>query len=166
MQKISYAGYRFPPEIIEQAIWLYLRFTLSFRDVEDLLAERGIMVSYETVRRWVDHFGPMIAADLRKRRPKPYGTWHLDEVYLKIAGRMVYLWRAVDAEEAAGSASMTSKTFSPNALAGVNLIAPADGSQGMIRGLSRSARPTLWSISARSRSVTVKPTFAPSSVGS
>jgi transposase-like protein len=98
MQKISYAGYRFPPEIIEQAIWLYLRFTLSFRDVEDLLAERGILVSYETVRRWVDHFGPMIAADLRKRRPKPYSTWHLDEVYLKIAGRMVYLCRAVDAE--------------------------------------------------------------------
>ena len=66
--------------------------------MEDLLAERGIMVSYETVRRWVNHFGPMIAADLRKRRPKPYSTWHLDEVYLKIAGRMVYLWRAVDAE--------------------------------------------------------------------
>jgi putative transposase len=59
-------GYRFPPEIIQQAIWLYLRFTLSLRDVEDLLAERGIMVSYETVRRWVNHFGPMIAADLRK----------------------------------------------------------------------------------------------------
>jgi transposase-like protein len=98
MQKISNAGYRFPPEIIEQAIWLYLRFTLSFRDVEDLLAERGIMVSYGTVRRWVNHFGPMIAADLRKRRPKPYSTWHLDEAYLKIAGRMVYLWRAVDAE--------------------------------------------------------------------
>jgi putative transposase len=98
MQKISYAGYRFPPEIIHQAIWLYLRFTLSFRDVEDLLAERGILVSYESVRRWVDHFGPMIAADLRKRRPKPYRTWHLDEVYLKIAGRTVYLWRAVDAE--------------------------------------------------------------------
>ena len=56
------------------------------------------MVSYETVRRWVNHFGPMIAADLRKRRPKPHTTWHLDEVYLKIAGRMVYLWRAVDAE--------------------------------------------------------------------
>jgi putative transposase len=87
--KISYRGYRFPPEIIQQAIWLYLRFTLSLRDVEDLLAERGIMVSYETVRRWVNHFGPMIAADLRKRRPKPHTTWHLDEVYLKIAGRMV-----------------------------------------------------------------------------
>jgi putative transposase len=98
MKKISYAGYRFPPEIIHQAIWLYVRFTLSFRDVEDLLAERGIMVSYETVRRWVNHFGPMIAANLRKRRPKPYTTWHLDEVYLKIDGRMVYLWRAVDAE--------------------------------------------------------------------
>ncbi len=98
MTKISYAGYRFPPEIIHQAIWLYLRFTLSFRDVEDLLAERGIAVSYETVRRWVNHFGPMIAAHLRKRRPKPHATWHLDEVYLKIDGRMVCLWRAVDAE--------------------------------------------------------------------
>jgi len=98
MTKISYAGYRFPPEIIQQAIWLYLRFALSFRDVEDLLAERGIMVSYETVRRWVNHFGPIIAADLRKRRPRPHSIWHLDEVYLKIGGRMVYLWRAVDAE--------------------------------------------------------------------
>jgi transposase-like protein len=98
MNRISYAGYRFPPEIIHRAIWLYLRFTLSFRDVEDLLAERGITVSYETVRRWVSHFGPMIAADLRRRRPKPHTTWHLDEVYLKIDGRMAYLWRAVDAE--------------------------------------------------------------------
>src|SRR5450432_4037235 len=98
MKKISYSGYRFPPEIIHQAIWLYFRFALSFRDVEDLLAERGIAVSYETIRRWVNHFGPMIAADLRKRRPKPYTIGHLDEVYLKIDGRMVYLWRAVDAE--------------------------------------------------------------------
>jgi putative transposase len=63
MQKISYVGYRFPPEIIEQAIWPHLRFTLSFRDVEDLLAERRIVVSYEAVRRWVNHFGPMIAAN-------------------------------------------------------------------------------------------------------
>ncbi len=98
MNKISYSGYRFPPEIIQQAIWLYLRFTLSLRDVEDLLAERGVAVSYETVRRWVNHFGPMIAADLRKRRLKPRTTWHLGELYLKIDGRMVYLWRAVDAE--------------------------------------------------------------------
>jgi hypothetical protein len=91
MTKISYSGYRFPPEIIHQAIWLYLRFTLSFRDVEDLLAERGIAISYETVRRWVNHFGPIIAAELRKRRPKPHSIWHLDEVYLKIDGCMVYL---------------------------------------------------------------------------
>ena len=98
MKKISYSGYRFPPEIIRQAIWLYLRFTLSFRDVEDLLAERGIAISYETVRRWVNHFGPIIAVELRKRPPRPHLIWHLDEVYLKIDGRMVYLWRAVDAE--------------------------------------------------------------------
>ncbi|MEA2913433.1 MAG: putative transposase, partial [Bradyrhizobium sp.] len=98
MKRISYSGCRFPPEIIQQAIWLYLRFTLSLRDVEDLLAERGITVSYESIRRWINHFGPMIAADFRKRRPKPHASWHLDEVYLKIDGRMVYLWRAVDAE--------------------------------------------------------------------
>jgi putative transposase len=98
MTKVSYARYRFPLEIIQQAIWLYLRFTLSFRDVEDLLAERGVAVPYETVRQWVNHFGPKIAADFRKRRPKPHTTWHLDEVYLKIDGRLVYLWRAVDSE--------------------------------------------------------------------
>ena len=85
MKKINYSGYRFPPEIIQQAIWLYLRFTLSLRDVEDLLAERGVAVSYETVRRWVNHFGPAIAADPRKRRPKPHSILHLDEVYLKVA---------------------------------------------------------------------------------
>ena len=98
MTKISYSGYRFPPVLIQQTIWLYARFTLSFRDVEDLLAERRITVSYETVRRWVNHFGLAIAADLRKRRPRPHSTWHLDEVYIKIDGRLVYLWRAVDAE--------------------------------------------------------------------
>jgi len=79
MTKISYGGYRIPPEVIQQTIWLCVRFTLSFRGVEDLLAERGIIVSYETVRRWVNHFGSMIAADLRKRRPKPHTIWHLDE---------------------------------------------------------------------------------------
>ncbi len=99
MKKIGYKGCRFPLEIIQHPIWLYVRFALSFRDVEDLLAERGIMVSYETVRRWVSHFGPMIAANLRKRRPKPYTSWHLDEIYLKIDGRrLVYLWRTGDAE--------------------------------------------------------------------
>ncbi len=86
MIKISYAGYRFPPVIIQQAIWLYARFTLGFRDVEDVLAERGIAVSYEPVRRWVNHFGRRIAAHLRNRRPKPHTTWYLDEVYLRIDG--------------------------------------------------------------------------------
>src|SRR5947207_3796329 len=71
MRALSYAGYRFPPEIIQHAIWLYLRFTLSFRDVEELLAERGIDVSHETIRRWVAVFGPMIARRLRAMRPKP-----------------------------------------------------------------------------------------------
>ena len=94
---ITYVGYRFPPVIIQRAVWLYARFTLSFRDVEDLLAERGILVSYETVRRWVKYFGPTIAADLRRRRPKPT-TWHLDEAFSTIDGRLVYLWRAVGAE--------------------------------------------------------------------
>ena len=98
MWKISCSGYRFRPEVIHQAIWLYLRFTLSFRDVEDWLTDRGIAISYEIVRRWVNHFGPIIAAELSKHRPKPHAFWHLDEVYLKIDGRVVYLWCAVDAE--------------------------------------------------------------------
>jgi transposase-like protein len=75
MRKISCAGHRFPAEIVQQAIWLCLRFTPSLRDVEDLLAERGVTASYETVRRWVNHFGPMVAADVRKRRPKPHSIW-------------------------------------------------------------------------------------------
>jgi hypothetical protein len=93
MKKLGYSGYRFPPGIIYQAIWLYLRFTLSLRDVEDLLAARGVALSYETVRRWVNRFGPMIAADLRKRRRMPHGTWYLDEVDLKIDGRMTSVER-------------------------------------------------------------------------
>jgi putative transposase len=116
MKKISYSGYRFPSEIIRQAIWLYLRFTLSFRDVEDVLAERGIAVSYETIRRWVNHFGPIIAADLRKRRPRPHSIWHMDEVYLKIGGRMVYLWRAVDAEGEVLDVLVQSKRNKPAAM--------------------------------------------------
>jgi len=90
MTKISYAGYRFPPVIIQQAIWLYVRFTLSFRDVEDLLAERGIAVSYETVRRWVNHFGPRIAAELRKGRSKPHTIWHLAPIMQRFNGNAVH----------------------------------------------------------------------------
>src|SRR5712691_7670073 len=90
MSKISYRGYRFPPDIIQRAVWLYFRFTLSFRDVEDLLAERGIEVSYETIRQWVMRFGPTIARDLRSRRPRPHGQWHLDEMFVSIGGKWMY----------------------------------------------------------------------------
>jgi putative transposase len=98
MQPVSYARHQFPPEIIQHAIWLYLRFTLSYRDVEDLLAERGLEVSYETVRRWVLKFGPAFARNLRRLRPRPTSTWHLDEMVVSIQGKRVYLWRAVDSE--------------------------------------------------------------------
>jgi putative transposase len=79
MALLRYRRHRFPPEIIQHAIWLYLRFTLSYRDVEELLAERGVEISYETVRRWVLKFGPVIARRLRQRRPQPSSRWHLDE---------------------------------------------------------------------------------------
>jgi putative transposase len=98
MKALSYRGYRLPPVIIQRAVWLYLRFTLSFRDVQDLLAERGITVSHETIRRWVVHFGPIYARRLRAMRPSPTGRWHLDEVFVSISGRQMYLWRAVDDE--------------------------------------------------------------------
>jgi|ERR1700722_20006020 len=98
MQALSYRGYRFPPAVIQHAVRLYLRFRLSFRDVEDLMAERGIIVSYETIRRWVTHFGPIYGRRLRAMRPPPTGRWHLDEVFVSIAGRQMYLWRAVDDE--------------------------------------------------------------------
>ena len=98
MQRISYDRHRFPPEVIRHAIWLYLRFTLSYRDVEELLAERGLDVSYETVRRWVDKFGSAYARNLRRLRPRPADTWHLNEMVVSIQGRRMYLWRAVDSE--------------------------------------------------------------------
>ncbi|MFC5360273.1 IS6 family transposase [Azospirillum himalayense] len=91
-----YAGYRYPAEIIATAVWLYFRFPLSLRMVEDLLAARGITVSYETVRQWARKFGPEIATRLRRRAPRRGDKWHLDEVVLTIGGRKHHLWRAVD----------------------------------------------------------------------
>src|SRR3954453_7885553 len=98
MSLLSYSGYRSPRDIIQRAVWMYLRFTLSFRDVEELLTERGIAVTYESIRRWVLTFGLVIARGLRTRRPKPHTRWHLDEVFVRIGGKQMYLWRAVDAE--------------------------------------------------------------------
>jgi hypothetical protein len=96
MQPISYARHRFPPDVIRHAVWLYLRFTLSYRDVEDLLVERGLEVSNETIRRWVLKFGLAFARSLRRGRPTPHDSWHLDEMVVSIAGRRMYMWRAVD----------------------------------------------------------------------
>ena len=86
MRRSRFCGHRFPPDVIRQAVWLYLRFTLSFRDVEDLLAERGIDISYETIRRWVRKFGPIFARELQRRRPRPSSIWHLDEMVIRIGG--------------------------------------------------------------------------------
>jgi hypothetical protein len=98
MALLSYRRHRFPREIIQHAIWLYLRFTLSYRDVEELLTERGLDISYETLRRSVLKFGPAIARRLRQRRPRPSDRWHLDEMLVRIAGEQRYLWRAADRE--------------------------------------------------------------------
>ena len=98
MKPISYKRHRFPADVIRQAVWLYYRFTLSYRDVEDLLAQRGVEVSYETIGCWTLKFGPQIAANLRRRRYAPTGRWHLDEIYVRVGGQKRWLWRAVDDE--------------------------------------------------------------------
>jgi putative transposase len=92
----SYQRHRFPSEIISHAVWLYHRFCLSFREVEELLAERGITVTYETVRQWCQKFGPDYAHKLKKRQGRLGDTWHIDEVFVTIQGERQYLWRAVD----------------------------------------------------------------------
>lgn len=92
----AYTGFRFPQEIIGYAVWLYFRFNLSYRDVEELLAARGVIVSYETVRQWCRKFGQHFANQLRRRRAQPGDKWHADEVFLKINGKTQYLWRAAD----------------------------------------------------------------------
>ena len=91
-----FKGYRFPREIISHAVWLYYRFSLSLRDVEELLAYRGIVVSYQTISEWEETFGPLFADVIRRNRPKPGDKWFLDEVVIRIKGEIFYLWRAVD----------------------------------------------------------------------
>ena len=92
----TYKRHRFPPAIIGHAVWLYFRFALSYRDVEELLAERGVIVTYETIRQWCQKFGQAYANELRRRRPRTGDKWHLDEVFVAINGKQHYLWRAVD----------------------------------------------------------------------
>ena len=98
MKTSIYVRHRFHPVVIKRAVWLYFRFNLSFRDVEELMLERGVDVSYETIRRWVDKFGSTYAKRIKSRSGRPSSIWHLDEIYTKINGKMVYLWRAVDDE--------------------------------------------------------------------
>jgi putative transposase len=100
MRTVSYSRHRFPAEVIQHAVWLYFRFPLSFRYVEDLLSKRGIDVSYKTVRRWSVKFGLAYARKLRHSNPHPHADvrWHLDEVFVRINGKCVYLWRAVNCE--------------------------------------------------------------------
>ena len=93
---VTYPGYRFPAEIISHAVWLYHVFSLSLRDVELILAERGVTVTHESIRQRCLRFGANFARKLRRRRPRPGETWHLDEVFLRINGELHYLWRAVD----------------------------------------------------------------------
>ncbi len=93
---VSYKGFRFPQAIIAHAVWLYYRFNLSYRDIEELLAARGVVVTYETIRQWCCKFGQQYAHQLRRRRARPGDKWHLDEVFLTINGKRHYLWRAVD----------------------------------------------------------------------
>jgi hypothetical protein len=91
-----YRRHRFPPEIIGHCVWLYFRFCLSYRDVEELMAERGVLLTYEAVRYWCQKFGQAYANQLRRRRPRPGDKWHMDEVFLTIKGERHYLWRSVD----------------------------------------------------------------------
>ena len=99
-RRSPYRRHRFPPDIISHAVWLYYRFCLSFRDVEDLLAQRGVTVTYETIRQWCAKFGATYARRLRRREGRLGDTWHLDEVFVTIGGRRQYLWRAVDQDGA------------------------------------------------------------------
>jgi len=98
MRQLSFKRHRFPPDVIRNSVWLYARFTLSFRDVEEMFAERGLDVSYETVRRWFLKFGSVVAANLKRVRPRPSDYWHLDEMAVIIRGTRYWLWRTVDNE--------------------------------------------------------------------
>ena len=95
-RRSPYMRHRFPPEIISHAVWLYFRFSLSFRDVEDLLAERGVIVTHETIRQWSVKFGAQYSRRLKRRQGRLGDTWYLDEVFVRINGQLQYLWRAVD----------------------------------------------------------------------
>ncbi len=98
----TYKRYRYPVQIISHAVWLYHRFTLSFRDIEDILAARGVIVSYETIHQWCLKIIPPITRQLKKKQGKLGDEWYLDEVFIKLNGKVHYLWRAVDQDGVLG----------------------------------------------------------------
>ena len=98
MKTSLYRRHRFPAEIISHTVWLYFRFALSYRDVEEIMAVRGVTLTYETIRNWCLKFGQTYANGLRRRSPRPGDRWHMDEVFIRVHGRTHYLWRAVDQE--------------------------------------------------------------------
>ncbi len=106
----TYRRHRYPIEVVEHCVWLYFRFALSYRNVEEMMAKRGVQLTYETVRKWCHKFGTLYAARLRRRRPPIGSKWHLDEVFIRINGTQHYLWRAVDQHRASslGTRSMAS----------------------------------------------------------
>jgi putative transposase len=118
MIKPCYRRHRFPIDVIQQAVWLYFQFPLSLRNVEDLLTQRGIDVSYETVRRWSVKFGLAYARKLRHSHPRADVRWHLDEVFVRINGKCVYLWRAVDCE---GETALNVAGFANNVRRGTQM---------------------------------------------
>lgn len=129
MLNVSYARHRFLPQIIQHAVWLHFRFPLSFRDVEDLLAERGIDVSYETARRWALKFGQTYALRLKKSHGRADNRWHMDEVFVSINGKRMYLWRAVDSEGEVLDILVQSRR---NRKAALNLMRKLLKSQGLV----------------------------------
>ena len=133
MTSPSYRGYRFPPEIIGHAVWLYHRFCLSFRDAEDLLAQRRVTVTYETIRQWCRIFGPAYARTLRRRRGRMGDTWYLDELFVNIHGRQQYLWRAVD-EDGDVRPALTNPCLAPRARVTSHV---ASSNMGSLRSCSR-----------------------------
>src|SRR6202007_2887007 len=151
------------PEVIRLVIMMYVRYPLSLRNVEDLLAERGIDISHETVRFWWNRFGPMFAAEIRKRRVAqmrgyPQWRWHLDEVFVKVNGKLCYLWRAVDHEGEVLEAVVTAKRDKAGALKLLKCIMKRNGRQRKIvteglcsypAAMKRSATPTATRLGRR-----------------
>jgi putative transposase len=160
-----YHRHRFPAEIISHCVWLYFRFTLSFRDIEEMLATRGVALSYETVREWCLKFGQTYADSLRRRSPRPGDKWHLDEVFLKINGRLHYLWRAVDQDgdvldilvQSRRDKKAAKKRPSAKRSRATSRVLKREGSSAASKtALSRQARSAAAKRSAASRSRSAK----------